>query len=206
MPFVPYKEAKGLLKEGDILLFVGRGLIAFFIQRYTNGKHSHVAMAHLDGETWECVEFREFIGGRSVSLRSQVSGNPTMIEVFRPLDNISYQELNIDNEIVVVNKKYTKEIAANTVKDIIKWTGQSYGWVNIWSMMLRFIPFFRLFTKQNLDDDELSTAKVCSTAVTIALRKNYMDPVPYMADDRVSPADLARSPLLQYLFTIEKDF
>jgi hypothetical protein len=73
-------------------------------------------------------------------------------------------------------------------------------------MIARFVPFIRLFTKQNTDDDELSEAKVCSTAVTIALRKNYMDPVPYLADDRVSPADLARSPLLQYLFTIEKDF
>jgi glutathione S-transferase len=30
-----------------------------------------------------------------------------------------------------------------------------------------------------------------------------MDPVPYLADDRVSPADLARSPILQYLFTID---
>lgn len=206
MSFVPYNEAKGLIKEGDILLFRGTGLIGFFIKRYTNGDHSHVAMVHLDGDTWECVEFREFMGGRSVSLKSQVALNPTTIDLFRPLDSISYQEMGRRNEITVVNKKYTKEVAANTVKDIIKWTGQPYGWGNILTMFVRFVPFVRLLTKQNTDDDELSQAKVCSTAVTIALRKNYMDPVPYLADDRVSPADLARSPLLQYLFTIEKDF
>ena len=146
------------------------------------------------------------MGGRSVSLRSQVAAHPTTIDVFRPLDSVSYQELGKDNEIITVNKRYSKEVAANTVRDIIRWTGQPYGWGNIFTMIVRFVPFIRLFTKQNTDDDELSQAKVCSTAVTIALRKNYMDPVPYLADDRVSPADLARSPLLQYLFTIEKDF
>ena len=57
--------------------------------------------------------------------------------------------------------------------------------------------------QQNSVDDDVAKAKVCSTAVTVALRKEYMDPVPYLADDRVSPADLARSPLLQYLFTID---
>lgn len=206
MSFVPYEEVKDLIKEGDILLFRGTGLIGFFIKRYTNGDHSHVAMAHLDGDTWECVEFREFMGGRSVSLRSQVAAYPTMIDVFRPLDSVSYQVLGKCNEIEIVKKQYSKEVAANTVKNIIRWTGQPYGWVNIFAMIARFVPFIRLFTKQNTDDDELSEAKVCSTAVTIALRKNYMDPVPYLADDRVSPADLARSPLLQYLFTIEKDF
>ena len=86
-------------------------------------------------------------------------------------------------------------------EDIIRWTGQPYGWKNIWLMLLRFIPGARLF-QQNINDDDVAKAKVCSTAVTVALRRNYMDPVPYLADDRVSPADLARSPLLQYLFTI----
>ena len=74
--------------------------------------------------------------------------------------------------------------------------------IKIWKMFLRFIPGARLF-KQNVNDDEVAKAKVCSTAVTVALRRNYMDPVPYLADDRVSPADLARSPLIHYLFTID---
>jgi hypothetical protein len=205
MNFIPYEEAKGLIKEGDILLFRGVGLIGFFIKRYTSGNHSHVAITHLDGDTWECVEFKEFMGGRSVALKGQVDANPTTIDVFRPLGKISYEELN-DGVLSVVNKAYTEEVAKNTVRDIIKWTGQPYGWGNIWGMLIRFVPLVKLFMKQNTNDDELSKAKVCSTAVTIALRKNYMDPVPYLADDRVSPADLARSPLLQYLFTIEKDF
>ena len=68
-------------------------------------------------------------------------------------------------------------------------------------MLSRFVPGIRLL-KQNVNDDEVAKAKVCSTAVTVSLRRNFMDPVPYLADARVSPADLARSPIIQYLFTI----
>lgn len=207
MSFIPFEEAKGLIKEGDILLFRGSGWIGFLIKRYTGGDHSHVGIAHLDGKTWECVEFREFMGGRSVSLQSQVAANPTKIDVFRPLSKISYEVMDEETgQISVVNKEYDKETADKTTQEIIKWTGQPYGWENIWGMLIRFLPLVKLVTKQNTDDDDLTKAKVCSTAVTVALRQNYMDPVPHLADDRVSPADLARSPLLQYLFTIEKDF
>jgi hypothetical protein len=199
---IKYNQAKELIQEGDILLFQGSGIIGFLIKRYTGGLHSHVALAHKDGDILECVEFREFMGGRSVSLKSQVDGAPLSIDVFRPVKSISYDEIDKDGNFKLIEKNYTKEIASAMTEDIIRWTGQPYGWKNIWKMLLRFIPGARLF-QQNFNDDEVAKAKVCSTAVTVALRRNYMDPVPYLADDRVSPADLARSPLLQYLFTID---
>jgi len=199
---IKYGRAKELIQEGDILLFRGSGIIGFLIKRYTAGLHSHVALAHKDGNILECVEFREFMGGRSVSLKSQVDNAPLSIDVFRPVKSISYEEMDKDGNLKLIEKNYTKEIASAMTEDIIRWTGQPYGWKNIWKMLLRFIPGARLF-QQNFNDDEVAKAKVCSTAVTVALRRNYMDPVPYLADDRVSPADLARSPLLQYLFTID---
>ena len=199
---IKYNQAKELIQEGDILLFQGSGIIGFLMKRYTGGLHSHVALAHKDGDILECVEFREFMGGRSVSLKSQVDGAPLSIDVFRPVKSISYDEIDKDGNFKLIEKNYTKEIASAMTEDIIRWTGQPYGWKNIWKMLLRFIPGARLF-QQNFNDDEVAKAKVCSTAVTVALRRNYMDPVPYLADDRVSPADLARSPLLQYLFTID---
>jgi len=199
---IKYDQAKELIQEGDILLFRGSGIIGFLIKRYTAGLHSHVALAHKDGDILECVEFREFMGGRSVSLKSQVDAAPLSIDVFRPVKSISYEELDEDGNFKLIEKNYTKETASAMTEDIIRWTGQPYGWKNIWKMFLRFIPGARLF-QQNINDDEVAKAKVCSTAVTVALRRNYMDPVPYLADARVSPADLARSPLLQYLFTID---
>jgi len=199
---IKYDQAKELIQEGDILLFRGSGIIGFLIKRYTAGLHSHVALAHKDGDILECVEFREFMGGRSVSLKSQVDAAPLSIDVFRPVKSISYEELDEDGNFKLIEKNYTKETASAMTEDIIRWTGQPYGWKNIWKMFLRFIPGARLF-QQNINDDEVAKAKVCSTAVTVALRRNFMDPVPYLADARVSPADLARSPLLQYLFTID---
>ena len=199
---IKYDQAKELIKEGDILLFRGSGAIGFLIKRYTGGVHSHVALAHKDGDVLECVEFREFMGGRSVSLKSQVDSSPLNIDVFRPVKSISYEEMDAEGNTKLIEKNYTEETASAMTEDIIRWTGQPYGWSNIWKMFLRFIPGARLF-QQNINDDEVAKAKVCSTAVTVALRRNFMDPVPYLADDRVSPADLARSPILQYLFTID---
>lgn len=199
---IKYDQAKELIQEGDILLFRGSGVIGFLIKRYTGGVHSHVALAHKDGDVLECVEFREFMGGRSVSLKSQVDNSPLNIDVFRPVKSISYEEMDAEGNTKLIEKNYTEETASAMTEDIIKWTGQPYGWSNIWKMFLRFIPGTRLF-QQNINDDEVAKAKVCSTAVTVALRRNFMDPVPYLADDRVSPADLARSPILQYLFTID---
>ena len=199
---IKYDQAKELIKEGDILLFRGSGVIGFLIKRYTGGVHSHVALAHKDGDVLECVEFREFMGGRSVSLKSQVDSSPLNIDVFRPVKSISYEEMDAEGNTKLIEKNYTEETASAMTEDIIRWTGQPYGWSNIWKMFLRFIPGARLF-QQNINDDEVAKAKVCSTAVTVALRRNFMDPVPYLADDRVSPADLARSPILQYLFTID---
>lgn len=199
---IKYDQAKELIQEGDILLFRGSGVIGFLIKRYTGGVHSHVALAHKDGDVLECVEFREFMGGRSVSLKSQVDNSPLNIDVFRPVKSISYEEMDAEGNTKLIEKNYTEETASAMTEDIIRWTGQPYGWSNIWKMFLRFIPGARLF-QQNINDDEVAKAKVCSTAVTVALRRNFMDPVPYLADDRVSPADLARSPILQYLFTID---
>jgi hypothetical protein len=201
MNIVAYSKAKEVIKEGDILLFRGSGIIGFFIKRYTGGVHSHVGVVHKDGDILECVEFREFKGGRVVSLKGQVDAHPLKIDVFRPVSTISYDIMDTEGNIETLEKKYTKDVAKSMTEDIIRWTGQSYGWKNIWKMFSRFVPIVRLF-KQNIDDDEVAHAKVCSTAVTISLRRNYMDPVPYLADERVSPADLARSPLIQYLFTI----
>jgi hypothetical protein len=199
---VEYDKAEEILQEGDILLFRGKGLISFLIQRYTGGLHSHVALASKCNDVWMCVEFREFKGGRSVSLKNQVGKNPTNIDVFRPLSSVSFQKMNEDKTITTVNKTYTNEMAHSMTQDIISWTGQEYGWKNIFQMFSRFLPGIRLLRGQDTNDEDVARAKVCSTAVAIALRKEYMDPVPYLADDRVSPADLARSPLLQYLFTI----
>ena len=87
---VPFSKAMTHLKEADVLLFRGVGAISWAIKRYSSGIHSHAGMVHRDGEHVQCVEFREFKGGRSVSLKTQVESHPDTIDVFRAVDHLSY--------------------------------------------------------------------------------------------------------------------
>ena len=193
---IPYNEAKKLIKEGDVLLFRGKGIISWLIKRYGSGLHSHAAIAHWDGEHLQCVEFREFKGGRSVSLRTQVNDTPSGIDVFRAAQKVQYE-----------NKEYnlTDAIRLKISSILMLLTGLPYGWRNIWKLALHYVPFCRL-APQNTKDEDPTKVFVGSTAVAYAYRMAYIDPVPYLADSAVTPADLARSALFQYQFTIEKDW
>ena len=214
---VPYHEAINHVQEADVLLFRGRGLISWLIKRYGSGVHSHAAMAHWDGDNIECVEFREFRGGRSVSLKTQVATHPDNIDVFRPLNLISSNQFsswpqNIENRSVKVeyeNKqleyKFDAGVAKNVTDTMLKLTGLPYGWKNFVKLGKHYLPFCRL-APQNIKDDEPNEVFVCSTAVTYAYRINYLDPCPFLADAATTPADLARSPLFKYQFTLKKDW
>ena len=217
MILVPYHEAKQYIKEADVLLFRGEGLISWLIKRYGSGVHSHAGMAHWDGDNLECVEFREFKGARSVSLKSQVETHPNNIDIFRPAHVINHTDFSgwPNNEeqrsVRVIYKEQEHiqtldELTAKEVTDVmIELSGLPYGWTNFWKLARHYLPFARL-AKQNIKDNDPMNVFVCSTAVAYAFRKAYVDPVPYLADSAVMPADLARSALFKYQFTISKDW
>jgi len=196
MILIPYHEAKNRIQEADVLLFRGKGLISWLIKRYGGGVHSHAAMTHWDGDNLECLEFREFKGGRSVSLKSQIETHPDNIDVFRVANLIEYGG---------ERHELTENVAGNITDVMMKNTGLPYGWKNFLKLGKHYVPFFRL-AEQNMKDDDPSDVFVCSTAVAYAFRKVYADPVPYLADSAVMPADLARSALFKYQFTISKDW
>jgi len=211
MILVPYHEAEQYIKEGDVLLFRGRGLSSWLIKRYGSGVHSHAAMAHWDNDNLECIEFREFKGGRAVSLKSQVETHPDNIDIFRPARQIhsmnfsgwpeNMEAYDREEQIDIFNEDTAKEVT----DVMLQLTGLPYGWKNIWKLAKHYLPFARL-AKQNIKDDDPMNVFVCSTAVAYAFRKAYIDPVPYLADSAVMPADLARSALFKYQFTISKDW
>ena len=214
---VPYSEAISYVQEADVLLFRGKGLISWLIKRYGSGVHSHVGMAHWDGDNIECIEFREFSGGRSVSLKSQVGYHPDSIDVFRPAGSISINQFsswpeNNKNRSVKVeyeNKhleyKFNEGVAKKVTDTMAQLTGLPYGWKNFVKLGKHYLPFCRL-APQNIKDDEPNDVFVCSMAVAYAYRINYLVPTPFLADAATTPADLARSPLFKYQFTFEKDW
>ena len=196
MNIIPYSEALPLIQEADILLFRGKGIISWLIQRYGSGVHSHVGIAHWDNGNLQCVEFREFKGGRSVSLKTQVDNSPFGIDVFRAAKRVDYE-----NDSYVLDD--TTKFKITTI--MLKLTGLPYGWKNIWKLFKHYLPFCRL-APQNIKDNNATKIFVCSTAAAYAYRTSYIDPVPYLADSAVTPSDLARSSLFQYQFTIQKDW
>ena len=216
MIYVPYTDAveQKLIQEADVLLFRGDGLSSWLIKRYGGGVHSHAGMAHWDGDNLECVEFREFKGGRSVSLKTQVDSHPDNIDIFRPARRLEYNEFkswpeNKDGRSIKAKHSSTNHRPAfdsNKITDtMINLTGLPYGWKNFWKLAKHYLPFCRL-APQNMKDDDPMNVFVCSTAVAFAYRQSYVDPVPYLADSAVMPADLARSALFKYQFTISKDW
>jgi len=196
MNIIPYSEAMPLIQEADILLFRGKGIISWLIQRYGSGVHSHVGIAHWDNGNLQCVEFREFKGGRSVSLKTQVNNTPFGIDVFRAAKRIDYEN---DSHVLDDIKK------SKITTVMLKLTGLPYGWKNIWKLVKHYLPFCRL-ASQNIKDNNATKIFVCSTAAAYAYRISYIDPVPYLADASVTPSDLARSALFEYQFTLQKDW
>ena len=210
---VNFKMAENLLQEGDVLLFRSNSIISFFIQRATEGQYSHVGLAssHGDngGKIWECVEFREGYGGRTINLERYIqdyTNDNSFIDVYRAskykkiyVYNKDYQK--IEEQTIAVDNK----IITNTMR---KMTGLPYGWKRIAWIAQHKIPFLRLLYSMDslVDDNNLDDFiyPVCSTAVAYSFSKTGYDLVNHRSDEATSPADIARSPLLSYIFTLSK--
>ena len=206
---LPFKNAVSQLHEADMLLFKGTGFIGKGISFYSGGKYSHAAIVHFDNGKPYCVEQREFRGGRSVLLKSQVDDYPGQIDVYRAMPIIQKSTTSfVDGKLVT---KWTShqlgDIRKKEITDLaLSLTGQPYSWKNIWKFCLRFLPFIRLSqihkTGENGDDD-IPDSFVCSTVLTYCYRKVYADPCPHLSDVKTSPSDLGKSFLFSYVFTLE---
>lgn len=208
---VSYSKAVGLLQEADVLLYRGTGPISYGIKKFTQGNYSHVALAssHKSNgdKIWSCVEFREWAGGRSTCLRHQVDKYPGRIDVYRAPDiqNFVYYSPVQDTVISGYNELNSKAITSM----MLRMTGLPYGWSRIWWIFLNKALGFRLlYSMTKVTDDELvdDVFPVCSTAVAMCYRLGSgIDLVKMRSDQYTSPNDIARSPALNYLFTLESD-
>lgn len=177
------------------MLFQGKGPIAWTIKRFGKGRHSHAAMVfNIDGQ-WTTFEFREFIGWRKKLLIEQVVKYPKQIDVFRPVDSVAYSSDSVNS--------WDSRAQSVALAAMQSWSGHKYSWRTILKLAIHYLPFLRLMPQETNDEKE-TDIHVCSTAVCVALRKALADPVPCLADEMVTPTDLARSALLRYQFSIEE--
>jgi hypothetical protein len=207
---LPLSKCKNLIENADVLLFRHPEFpkLGWFVARYTLNQYSHVALASIDNVI-NCVEFREFRGSRIFPLEAYIETGH-IIDVYRmshqllvpyldapPVVNghkaeISYEELSFTDDI--------KDAIVNEAKKLI---GRNYGYINIAKILLTLLPFIRLVTHKDTIE---KTPKhfVCSTMVEFCYRKHWLELVPNINDSFVSPADIAGSSLLNYLFTINE--
>ncbi len=184
---VPLHQAQDWIRDGDLLLFRRRGLIA----AAGRGEHSHAALAGWWGETLCCLEVRGRSGGRVVTLASQVEQFPGQIDVFLADPDNRWPEFD----------------RRQTVQAMLQFAGTRYGYRNFLRVALRHIPGIRLIMSPKTDDSAMDTlGPICSQACVMATRLGGgVDPVPQLADELTEPADLARSPFYRYRLTLIPD-
>ena len=206
MTSLPFQKARDLLEEGDVLLFRGQGIFSFFIKRAAEGKYSHVGVVSghgtNGGRIWECVEFREGKGGRTINLEQYVEQHPGIIDVYRAVSSRKVIDF-VDDKAVEREIGFNGKAVTNIMR---KMTGLPYGWRRIFWIMQHKIPFLRLFYPiDSVVDDETHDLiyPVCSTAVAYAFSRVGYDLLPNRADKATEPSGVSRSALLQFLFTLE---
>jgi hypothetical protein len=181
---VPYAKARWSIRDGDLLLFRRRGLISIA----GRGTHSHAAKAGWWADDLFCLEVREWHGGRAVTLASQVACNPGRIDVYRT---------NPDN-------RWPEYDRARANRWMRRLAGCDYGYRAVLAAAMLHLPFVRMAVRANTEDHAIDRRPpFCSQACAMADRLGGgVDPVPHLADRLTEPADLARSPFYEYVFTL----
>lgn len=203
MEKIRYKDAISLIKEGDVLLFRGTGWIGSIISLASQSTYVHVGVASWSHGILECIEFREFKGGRSVNLLNYMVTHSGKIDVYRPIEYFGKHILE-SNKIKYERIKFEPEKVTRMMR---KMSGLPYSWSRIWYIAKIKLAGFRLFVNyKDLMDDKIKDVvyPVCSTAVAHSFNCYGYDLVRNKSDSYVEPADIARSTRLSPLFTLIK--
>lgn len=180
----PLESVRKQIYDADLLLFRRRGIIS----AAGRGEHSHAAKAAWWDDELFCLEVREWIGGRAVTLSSQARRFPGRIDVFRA---------NGDDRW----KNYDRRAAISAMRRL---AGCDYGYFNLARAAFRHLPLVRCLICPELDDQIIDRhPPFCSQACAWADRAGgAVDPVLNLPDRLTEPSDLARSPFYRYLFTL----
>jgi hypothetical protein len=184
LKFVSLTAARRDIRDGDLLLFRRRSLVAIA----GRGVHSHAAKAAWWGDDLFCLEVREWYGGRAVTLASQVRRCPGRIDVYHTNPDDRWPEYDRARATVMMRRL----------------AGCDYGYTAVLAAAMLHLPFVRMAVRAEVEDSAIDRRPpFCSQACAMVDRiGGGVDPVPHLADRLTEPADLARSPFHQYRFTL----
>jgi hypothetical protein len=205
--YIPYVQARPLIKECDLLLYRGDAWYSWFIKKITRGEYSHVGLASWhngDQGLLETIEFHGYRGGGATIQMSNLFPKFTkQIDVYRPAhireDSKYYPETN---DVRTKDVHLCPKSVTRTMRGL---TGLPYGWRRLWWFFKTYALFSRYFyNMEDLTSDEIKDIiyPVCSTAIAYCFAKNNFDLLHEKSDEWTQPCDIAQSPLTNYLFTL----
>jgi len=182
---ISYNEARGQIKNADLLLFRPRGALWWrAIAVAGRSEYTHAGMAGWWGGRLMNIEMT-FGGGRAQLLSNVVARWPGVIDVYAAN---------------ATRRRFSRERALQAMISI---TGKPYGKWNLFRASLYHTPLLRFMVPPDMNDTESSNWPLfCSQAASIAYRLGGVDPVPNLTDRLTEPGDLARSSFFQYRFTL----
>ena len=205
---LPYNQCLDLIKEADVLLFRRPKQIyklGWWIGAVTQSEYSHVGLAFIKDDVWYVLEYREFRKSRIYPLQRYLEDGAD-IDVYRVSSPITFPFLHISGNgspkynIEEIQLTFDSQVAYNIIQEGKSLLGKNYGWINIWKIAKMYIPIFRLFTNSNREN--IIQEMVCSTFVAWCYKRHYIDLVPNVTNSLTTPADIARSSILNYLFSL----
>jgi hypothetical protein len=148
---VRYCDVRSQIRDGDLLLFRRRGLISVA----GRGEHCHAAKAAWWGPDLFLLETRAPLGGRAVTLSSQVKQYAGRIDVY---------QVNPDG-------RWAEYDRAGAVRLMRRLAGTHYGYARFITAALLHVPFVRHLLKPEVDDQAVdSRPPFCSYACAMADR------------------------------------
>ncbi|MBQ7110002.1 MAG: hypothetical protein IJO06_02175 [Thermoguttaceae bacterium] len=216
---VPPERAQAWLRDADLFLVQTGGPIPWL----GRGLHGHVAtFARWGGEPF-VLETRPG-GGRAVPLDAFLRRNPSRVDVFRPNPDGRWPEYRPEKCVAFLRRALSARYGWRGVCSAalarlpfvrLLWRDDYFNDGDV-STQYKPKTFFEIATdfltptceRERLDeiwrfDRELQrrASLHCAEARALADRYAGVDPVPWLNDRFVEPADLARSPFYRYQFT-----
>jgi len=197
---VSHETARRGILDGDLLLFRRRHWWTLPIAVAGRSEYTHTAMAGWWHGRLMCVEMTAG-GGRARPLSRRIKKWPGRIDVFGFSPEIEAVRVGLEDHYSI--EHLAAVIRAAALEKMIDIIDCDYGWLNLACVAILHLPLLRFLVSPDTEDGgESSRPPFCSQAVAAAYRAAGVDVVPNLADRLTEPADLARSGLFQYRFTL----
>ncbi len=206
LTYVKLEEVRDLLKPGMVALVRGNSIYSTPIRIFFKSDYTHAAL--IDINEWnepDIIEFHGYYkdGGKEFPLEDAILSDPGIIDIYEVVPEYIMSGYT-DGQIEKCTNIYDADC---TLAEMRKIMTNKYSWWKIFQFVWMNLFFIRLFgtpSDFNMDEaEETDEAQVCSSAVAYAFSRCGYDLVKHKNFRYTTPGDLAQSPLLSYLFTLE---